>query len=158
MATQKGSVHAVGNLNSKEVRTIPEVKASADVENYTLVELSYNGSGERVATTLTDNTKDGFLACAVEILYDNEAMKEFYVKAGEFFRIVHLLKGLRFETSAYTGTPVLGQYVSFDTTAKKFKVDGATASATAKNTFQIVDINTAEFGFGVPTIRLEVLK
>jgi hypothetical protein len=157
MATQKGSVHAVGNLNSSQVVTIGEVKAGASLENYTLVELSYNGSGERVANYLSDITKTGYLACAVEVLYDSEQLKEYYIGSGEYFRTVHIQRGLRFETSSYTGTPVNGQFAHFDPATKKFVVDGAVASATAKNNFLIVDANTAEYGFGLPTVRLEAL-
>lgn len=157
MAIEKFGTHAVGNLNSRHTVTIPEIKAGENIENYTLVELAYDGSGKRVAKELTDNTKTGYLACAVEILYDNEPMKEFYVGNGEYFRVVHLEKGLRFETSAYSGTAVKGQFAHYDPATKKFVVD-VTESATAKNTFLIADVNTAEYGFGLPTVRLEVLK
>lgn len=154
MATQKGSTHSVGNLNSSLVRTVPEVIAGKNVENYTLVEVSYI-NGERVAETLKDSAKEGFLACAVEILYDNEPMKEFYVGQGEYFRIVHLDKGVRFETSAFTGVPAVGKYASFDPASEKFLVEDV-PSVSAKNVFQIVDVLEGEYGFGLPMVRLEV--
>lgn len=157
MATQKYSSHAVGNLNSKEdVLTIPEVKAGADLDNYTLVELTHDGSGVRVATQLSDITKKSYLACAVEVLYDNEFLKEFYIGTGEFFRAIHLKAGVRFESSAYTGTPVVGQFAHFDPATKKFVVD-AVKNATAVNNFLIVDIVALDYSIGVPALRLEVL-
>ena len=155
MATQKNSVHAVGNLNSKHVVTIPEVKAGADIENYTLVELNYV-DGERIASPLTDATKEGFLACAVEVLYDGEAMREFYVGKDEFFRVVHLEKGVRFETSAFSGTPALGKYATYEPASDKF-VFSDTVNSTVKKNFQVVDILANEYGFGLPMVRLETL-
>lgn len=156
MATQKNSVHAVGNLNSKDVRTVPEVMASENLENYTMGQLFYE-NGIRKVKTATDNTKEGVLVCAVEVLYDDEAMKEFYVGKDEYTRVIHFDKGVRFETSAYDGTPVMGQFAHFDTTLDKYVVE-AVESATAKHTFEIVDILTGEYGFGLPMIRLEVIK
>jgi hypothetical protein len=158
MAIQKLGNHEVGNLNSKDVRTVPEVMAGADVDNYTLVELAYDGNGVRKAVPLSDATaKTGYLACAVEILYDNEPLQEFYVANGEYFRVIHLDKGVRFETSAFSGTPVLGQFAHFDPASKKFVLESA-ESGTAKHTFQIADILTGEYGFGKDMVRLEERK
>lgn len=161
MATQKNSVHAVGNLNSSLVRTIPEIKAGEALENYSLVKLAHNGNGERIATYLADATKKGVLVAAVEVMYDGESMQEFYVGNGEYFRPVHLDKGVRFETSLFNqivGTdPAVGQYASWDATAKKFKLE-ATESATAAQTFEVVAVLTGEYGFGQNAVRLEVIK
>lgn len=157
MATQKGSKHSVGNLNSRDVRTIPEVMAGANIENYTLVSLAHV-DGVRKASPLADNTADGYLACAVEILYDNEKKEEFYVGEGEYFRIIHLPKGIRFETSAFTGTPAIGQVASFDPTNAVFTLGVDPALDTAKNHFEVVDILDGEYGFGLPMVRLEVIK
>ena len=161
MATQKNSVHAVGNLNSSLVRTIPEIKAGENLENYSLVKLAHNANGERIATYLADATKKGVLAAAVEVMYDGEAVSEFYIGNGEYFRAVQPDKGVRFETSNYNqiaGTaPAVGQFASFDATAKKFKLE-AVESATAAQTFEVVDVLNGEYGFGLPMVRLEVIK
>lgn len=156
MATQKYSVHSVGNLNSRDVRTIPEVMAGENLENYTLGELYYD-SGIRKVKTLTDATKESVLICAVEVLYDGEALKEYYPATSEYIRVIHNDKGVRFETSSYTGTPTIGQFASWDSATKKFKME-AVESATAKNTFTVVDILSGEYGFGLPMVRLEIKK
>lgn len=160
MATQKGSTHSVGNLNSREVLTVPEVKAGANLENYTLVELGYV-DGERIAQPLSDPANESFLACAVEVLYDNEMMKEFYIGQGEYLRVVHVRKGLRFETSAFTqisGTaPAKGQFASFDVAEKKFQLEVA-ENATAKHTFRVVEVLDGEYGFGLKAVGLEAIK
>jgi hypothetical protein len=160
MAIEKNGTHSVGNLNSYNVRTIPEVVAGADIDNYTLVELAY-ADGVRTATQLDPNTATGYLICSDEVRYDGEQYKEFYNGTGEFVRVIHLDKGVRFDTSAYAQieatAPAVGQFASWDATAKKFQLE-ATESATAKNTFMVVDINAAEYGLGVSNVRLEILK
>lgn len=157
MAIEKFGNHEVGNLNSRQVVTVPEIKAGENIENYTLVDLAFDANGDRIATSLSDNTKYGYLACAVEILYDNEPMKEFYIGKDEYFRIVELKSGLRFETSAFSGTGAKGKFAHFDATAKKFVIDDA-EDALALNTFQVVDVLNGEYGFGKAMVRLEVLK
>lgn len=163
MATQKGSVHSVGNLNSKDIRTIPEVVANGDIENYTLGELSFVG-GVRKVTPLSDATKEGVLVCAVEVLYDNEQLKEFYVGTGEYTRVIKLEDGVRFDTSAYSldagiTAPAVGQVAEFDTASEKFVLKTALNTATpTANAFEVVDVNSGEYGFGLPTVRLEVIR
>lgn len=160
MATQKGSTHSVGNVNSRELLTVPEVKAGANIENYTLVELGFVG-GERIAQPLSDPANESYLACAVEVLYDNEMMKEFYIGQGEYLRVAHVRKGLRFETSAFvpiSGTaPADGQFASYDVAEDKFKLELA-ENGTAKHTFRVVDVLDGEYGFGLKAVRLEVIK
>jgi hypothetical protein len=160
MAIEKFGTHAVGNLNSRHVVTIPEVMAKEALENYSLVEFVYEG-GVRKAQPLSDATKKGFLACAVEILYGNEPMKEFYIGAGEYFRTIHAETGVRFETSGFVQitavAPAVGQYASWDATAKKFQLE-AVASATSAQVFQVVDVLNGEYGFGLPMVRLETVK
>lgn len=159
MATVKNSKHAVGNLNSSDVLTIPEVFAGEDLENYSLVELAYDGD-VRKATYL--NTGDeAYLLCAVEVMYDGEMLIEFYPANGEGVRVVHLKQGLRFETSnfeAISGTaPARGQYAEWDATAKKFQLLATPSGlAPAGKVFKVVNVGTGEFGFGVPLVRLEV--
>lgn len=159
MATQKYTTHSVGQINSSSplVVTVPFVKASADIENYTIVELSYNGNGERVASTLADVTHDGYLASAIEVMYDNELLREFYVGNGEYFRVIKLQKGLRFESSSYSGTVAVGSFAHFDPTTKKFVIDGATQSATAKNIFQVVASVPYDWSVGAVSVRFEVV-
>lgn len=161
MATQKNTLHSVGNLNSFHVVTIPEVFAGEDLENYSLVELSYNVDGTREAKYLNNGT-EAYLLAAVEVMYDGEQFTEFYVGEGEGVRVVHLEKGLRFETSNYvqiSGTaPAKGQYAEWDKTAKKFQLMASpSGSAPAGKVFQVVDVNSLEYTLGATTVRLEVL-
>lgn len=161
MAIDKTKVHAVGNINSSHVVTIPEVFAGEDLENYSLVELSYNGD-VREAKYASDTATKAYLLCAVEVMYDNEQLTEFYVKQGEACRVIHLEQGVRFETSNFNPisgtTPARGQYASWDATAKKFQLS-ATVPATpvAGLVFQVVDVSSGDLVFGVPMVRLEVL-
>lgn len=157
MATQKYTIHSVGQINSNEdVVTVPFVKAGADIENYTLVELTRDVNGERVATYLSDVTHDSFLVCAIEVMYDNELLREFYIGNGEYFRAIQLRKGNRFETSSFGGSPVVGQFAHFDPVTKKFVMD-ATPNATAKNNFAVVANVPYDWSVGAVSVRLEVL-
>lgn len=159
MATQKNSVHSVGNVNSNDIRTIPEVFAGENLENYSVVELAYVGD-KRTATYLNAGTA-GYLACAVEVMYDDELFTEFYVGSGEGLRVIHLDKGVRFETSNFTqisGTaPARGQFAEWDKTTKKFKLS-ATAPATPALglVLKVVDVTNGDFGFGVNMVRFEI--
>ncbi|MGG0308440.1 hypothetical protein ABEY43_06500 [Priestia megaterium] len=159
MATQKKSVHSVGNINSSDIRTIPEVFAGADLENYSLVELAYVGD-KRTASYLNSGSV-AYLLCAVEVMYDNELFTEFYVGAGEGGRVIHLDKGVRFETTNFaqiSGTaPARGQYAEWDKTAKKFKLLAApSGTAPAGAVFKVVNVGTSAYGFGAPMVRFEV--
>lgn len=160
MATLKGSTHAVGNINSINVRTIPEVFAGADLDNYTMVELAFV-NGVRTATQLTPNTDRGYLICSDEVRYDGEQYKEFYNGNGEAVRVIYVSPGVRFDTSAYvqiSGTaPAVGQFASWDASAKKYQLEAA-ESGSALNTFEVVGINTAEYSLGLATVKLSVLK
>lgn len=150
--------HNVGSLNSLRVVTVPNVKMSGNEDNWTLVELSYV-NGERVATAINAETTDvAYLLCSEEVIYDTErdAFINFYNGDGEYVRVTIIKQGLRFECSNYTGTPVAGHFAHFDTATKKFVIDGATKSGTAKNVFQITDILATEYTLGAACIRLEV--
>lgn len=160
MATQKDTLHSVGNLNSFHVVTIPEVFAGENLENYSLVELNYDAEGNRKATYL--NTADkGYLVCAVEVMYDNEEMTEFYVGSGEGIRVINLEEGVRFETTNFeqiSGTaPARNQFAEWDATAKKFQLLSApSGTAPAGLVFKVVDVVASQYGFGELMCRLEV--
>ncbi len=159
MAIDKTKVHSVGNINSRHIVTIPEVFAGEDLENYSLVELSYDGN-KRKATYL-DTGDDAYLLCAVEVMYDNESYKDFYVGKDEGCRVIHLEKGVRFETTNFEQisgvAPARGQYAEWDATAKKFQLMSApSGTAPADKVFEVVNVSTGEYGFGALMVRLQV--
>lgn len=158
MATVKKSTHGVGSLNSHNVIDIPEVFAGTDLENYTLVELSTVG-GVRTSNYLNGATKKPYLACAVEIMYDGEQYKEFYIGQGEAHRTVEVKGSLRFDTSNYTqisGTaPAKGQFASWDFATKKFVLSATVPATPAGGVhFEVVDVD-GYGNLGLPTVRLE---
>lgn len=160
MAIDKTKLHAVGNLNSSQVRTVPNVFANEDLENYAMVELFYE-DGVRKAKYATTTTEEGFLAPAVEVMYDNERFSDFYIGKGEGTRIVQLDQGVRFETSNYkevAGTsPTVGQFASWDEALKTYQLSAtAPASAVGGKTLLVVDVVAGSYGFGQPMIRFEV--
>lgn len=154
--TNNNGSHAVGNLNSIKVRTIANgAKFTEDVDNFTLCELSFDADGQRTASQLSAVANKGYLVAAVERMYLGEHISHFYNAADEFGRIVILDEGVRFDTSAFTGTPQAGQDAHFDPTTKKFLVhDGSHLDfAGAANKFKVVDFGSH---FGKATVRLEV--
>lgn len=158
MAINKYKLHSVGNLNSSQVRTVPYIFASEDLENYSAVELFVDTDGVRKAKYPTAGAKDIYLAPAVEVYYDGEGNQHFYIGKGEGTRIVQFDQGVRFETSNFDGTPTIGHFASWDATTKKYKIDGATAnvSPVGGKVFEIVAKVASEYGLGLPSIRLEV--
>ena len=156
-ALNNRGTHAVGNLNSIHVRTLPYgAILTEDADNFVLVALGFNDEGERTASILDDATKDSYLLASPERVYLGEHIANFYNGEGERGRIVHLDKGLRFETSAFKATePKNGDSAHFDATTKKFLVhDGAHADfATADKKFLVVEVTNA---FGQEVVRLEV--
>ena len=174
MATNKWNtasnqvVHTVGNLTSTH-KYVTDLANGAliteDVDNFVLAELGFNANGERTAKNLSAATVEGVLVAAPERRYLGEALKEFYVGAGERGRVVFLTKGLRFQSSAFAkgaGVTAIeeGMFAHFDVTTKKFLVHDGThaAYATAKNKFLVLtgDDNLYH-GLGVPAIHLEVI-
>lgn len=159
--------HTVGNITSthKYVQDVPNgALFTEDVDNFVLAELGFNAEGERTAKNLTAETVEGFLVAAPERRYLGESLSEFYVGAGERGRVVHLTKGLRFDTSAYDvdagKSVVAGAKAHFDVTLKKFLIhDGTHANYDgAKNKFHLVsNEDDIEFTLGVPTVRFEVI-
>lgn len=160
MAIDKSKkVHAVGNLNSSQVRTVPYVFASEDLENYSAVELFYQ-DGVRKAKYATAEATEIYLVAAVEVAYDDEAFTQFYIGKDEGARTAQFDKGVRFETSNFaqiSGTaPAKGQYASWDATAKTYQLSASAPSTPVGNkVFEVVDIVAGAYGFGQNMIRLE---
>ncbi|MBD1379208.1 hypothetical protein [Metabacillus arenae] len=163
--------HAVGNLNSLKVKTVANgaIVENADIDNFTLVQLSFNADGERVARQLSAVTNKSYLIAAPETRYMGEAMTDFYNAVGDRARIVVLEAAYtRFETSAYslnTGVTEItnGQVAHFDPATKKFiisasgtpHVDYANASAKFLVVSNEEDI---AYTFGKPMVRFEVIE
>lgn len=163
--------HAVGNLNSWKVRTLPygAIVDTAPIDNFTWVELGFNADGERICKQLSANANKGYLVAAPERRYiEGEQMCDFYNAVGEPVRIVLPDLGLRFETSAYSLNAgvtevVNGQVAHFDVTTKKFIISDSGAAhadyATAGNQFVVVatDLET-DLIDGQTVVRLELTK
>lgn len=158
--------HTVGNITTshQHIQDVPNgAMFLEDVDNFTLAELGFAENGERTAKSLTDVTKEGFLVAAPERRYLGESMAEFFVGEGERGRVVHLTKGLRFDSSGFaldSTVPTLkaGVFAHFDTATKKFLIhDGKHADySKAKNKF-VVATNEESYGLGLPTVRFEVI-
>ncbi len=163
-ALQEVGKHAVGNLNSLKVKTVANgaLIEGADVDNFTLVELSFNADGERVAKQLSAVNKKSYLIAAPETRYLGEAIADFYNAVGDRARIVVLEPAYtRFETSAFTGTPENGKVAHFDPATKKFLIhDGSHADyATASAKFLVVNNEEdMEYTLGAATVRFEVIE
>lgn len=156
MAIDKTKLHAVGNLNSSQVRTVPYIFADENIENYSAVELFYDGD-VRKAKYATAGATDIYLAPAIEVYYDDEGNQHFYIGEGEGTRIVQFDKGVRFETSNYDGTPVKGHFASWDATAKKYKIEATAPTSPVGGTLlEVVEVVPSEYGFNVPMVRFEV--
>jgi hypothetical protein len=167
--TEKGT-HAVGNLCSLKIRTIPygAIVEGADIDNFTLVELGFNADGERTCKQLSDVTKKSYLIASPEVRNMGEEMVDFYNAVGEYARIVILDEGLRFDTSAYqlnTGVTEIqqGQVAHFDPATKKFIISSASSPhadyANARAKFLVVhNEEDLEYTNGMPLVRLEVIE
>lgn len=178
-ALQEVGNHAVGNLNSLKVKTVANgaLVEGDDIDNFTLVELSFNADGERVAKQLSDVTKKSYLIAAPETRYLGEAMADFYNGVGERSRIVILEEGYtRFDTSTFSlnvgdatsgGTKVAeikkGQVAHFDPATKKYIISDSASPATVYETasakFLVVNNEEdLEYTLGAPMVRLEVIE
>lgn len=125
--------HAVGNLNSLVVGTVTNgATAKVDVENYSLVKLSFNEtSGDREFEYISDLTDETYLVASSEEMFTvggvTESYADYYIGAGEKARIVYLKKGLRFEASNFelkSGTleAKKGMYAEWDLVKKKYVI------------------------------------
>jgi hypothetical protein len=163
--------HAVGNINSFKIRVLPYGAKvdTADIDNFTWVELGFNSDGERICKQLATKTTAGYLIAAPERRYiDGEQMSDFYNEVGESARIVLPDLGVRFETSAYTlntGVTELanGQVAHFDVTTKKYIISAAGAAhadyATSANQFVVVATDDETIAIdGQTLVRLEITK
>lgn len=173
MATQ--AFHAYKN---KDVRTVGNVTSShayvqdipngavllEDVDNFTLVELSFDANGERAASSLTDVAKKGYLIASPERRYLGELISEFYNGEGERGRIIILTEGLRFESSAFELSVVTevekGQFAHFDPATKKFLIHDGTHADYANAVNKLLVVSNEEditYTLGFPMVRFEVI-
>jgi hypothetical protein len=164
--------HEVGNLNNWNIKVLPygAIVTDAAVDNYTLVELSFNDDGERTCKQLAaKGTKAYLVAAPEERFIDGEQMVDFYNAVDDRARIVIMEAYVtRFETSAFAKNEGLeaitvGLPAHFDVTTKKFIIsDGTTNHADyAGSSAQFVVVATEddlEYTCGAALIRLEVTK
>lgn len=140
--------HAVGNINSWEIETFANgAICTENIDNFTLVEVSYNEGGEAVCSSLKAPTNRGLLICSPETRhFEFEEMCDFFNGKDEKARLSYLTEGKRFQTSAYsknTGVEAVkaGMVAHFDPATKKFIISKAgsahEAYATAGNQFVV---------------------
>lgn len=174
MATQrlksltKPVLHNVGQINSWKVRDIANgaIVASTPIDNYTIVELSFNSEGDRIASQLSDVKNKQYLIAGVERRYLGEQLAEFFNDVDERSRIIILDQGVRFESSAFTLNSGVtdvekGNVAHFDPTSKTYIVSSAVSPhadfAAASTKFTVVgDTEDTSGNFVKETIRLEV--
>ena len=165
--------HAVGNLNHWNKSLVNEgAIATEDVENFSIVELSFNEKGERVYSYLKDKATKGYLIAAVEDYMEEygEDLGNFYNEAGERGRIVVLEPMVtRFDVSNYeaddksgSAKPIAnGMKVHWDVAGKKFIVSNGSVThsdyATSANQFVVVNADSVVLD-GMQTIRIECVK
>lgn len=162
--------HEVGNISSWNVRLLADgaIVDTADIDNFTLVELGFNSDGERICKQLSAATKKGYLIAAPETRYINgEPMVNFFNAVGERARIIFLDEGFHFETSAYSlnsgVSAVANGYVAhFDPTTKKFIISNPASAhadyATAVDKFTVVSSESdLEYLCGKAVVKLEVM-
>lgn len=164
--------HEVGNLSSLKIKTVAHgaVIVGADVDNFTLVELSgFNADGRRTAKQLSAKANKAYLIAAPETRYLGEEMVDYYNAVGDDARIV-ILEPLytRYDTSAYTlNTGVTeiaqGQVAHFDVATKKYIISaaGAPHADYAGSSAQFLVVSNEEdieYTLGKATVRLEVAK
>lgn len=160
--------HAVGELNNWGVDVINlGAIATADMDNYTVVELGFNADGERTCSPLTDKANKGYLLASVEdYLGEFETISSFFVGKDEKARIVRFVEGKRFATTGYSlndsAKPVKeGQVAHFDVTTKKYIISNGTTNhadyADSKLKLVVVkaDANTID---GLQKVRFEVVE
>lgn len=170
-ALQEVGKHATGNLNSLKVKTVANgaIIDGAPVDNFTLVELGFNGDGERIAKQLSDKANKAYLVATPETRYLGEAITDFYNEVGERVRIVVLEANYtRFDTSAFTKNAGVaeiknGQVAHFDPATKKFIIStaGSAHADYADSSAQFIVVSNEDdmqYTQGQPLVRLEVAK
>lgn len=162
--------HNVGTLNNWTKEIINQgaiVGGSEAIDNFQLVELSFNDNGERICTPLSATTKKGFLIASVEDYLEElgETISGFYNEVGERARIFVLSPTRRLEVSNFSKDDSSkeiknGQKVHYDATTKKYVISNGASDntnyATAKNQFVVVDCDCTSLD-GQALIRLEVV-
>lgn len=148
--------HNVGSINDWEVvgkLFAGGAKATVDLDNYIVVSVAYDTTGEATITPLADKTKKGLLVCAVEQVLDQfgEQLCDFYVATGERARVIYQPTGTRFQVSNYSlnaGVTEVkaGLVAHYDPATKKYIIsDPASAHAdyaTAGNKYTVHAVET----------------
>lgn len=162
--------HNVGTLNNWTKEVINQgaiVGGSVSIDNFQLVELSFNANGERICTPLSATTVKGYLIASVEEYLEEmgETISGFYNEVGDRARIFVMNPTRRVEVSNFAKADVAkeiknGQKVHYDATTKKYIISNGTTDhadyATAKNQFIVVDNDCTSLD-GQDLIRLEVI-
>lgn len=156
----------VGNINNWQIRTLNHgALCTEDIDNFTIVQLGHDENGERTASYLKDVENKGYLIASPERRYLGEQIDEFFNGEGERARIIYLIEGLRFESSAFELDGVeeieRGLYAHFNPETKKFSIhDGDNEDfAKAKDKFLVVNSEEdLEYTLGQYQVRFEVIK
>lgn len=144
----RSNLHNVGSLNNWGKTVLNQgAIAKEKMDNFTLVTLGFNASGEREATPLANNTTKGYLvASPEEYVREYESISSFFNGQGERVRTVTLEPGVRFECSNVDfdkktgnaptdGHPLKnGQHAHYDHTSKKFIISNDAAAVPSTNT------------------------
>ena len=144
----RSNLHNVGSLNNWGKTVLNQgAVAKEKMDNFTLVTLGFNASGEREATPLANNTTKGYLvASPEEYMREYESISSFFNGQGERVRIVTLESGVRFECSnvdfdqktngAPTSTDPLknGHHAHYDYASKKFIISNHASAVPSSNT------------------------
>ena len=139
----RSNLHNVGSLNNWGKTALNQgAVAKEKMDNFTLVTLGFNASGEREAALLTNNTTKRYLvASPEEYMREYESISSFFNGQGERVRIVTLEPGVRFECSNVdfdqktnnapaSGHPLKnGQHAHYDYASKKFMISNHTSAA-----------------------------
>ena len=173
MKNLRKNLHNVGSLNnwSKKVLNQGAKVATAAINNFELVELSFNDAGERICKSLSDTNKKCYLVETPEdYIKEYESISSFFNDVDEMARIVKLEEGVRFECSNYalesddtSAHPLKnGMKVHYDHATKKFKISNQTPNgmngySTAGNQFIVVDKDCVSID-GQSIVRFEVTK
>lgn len=166
------NLHNVGSLNnwSKKVLNQGAKVDTAAIDNFELVELSFNTAGERICKSLPNSTTKGYLVATPEdYMSEYESISSFFNDVDEMARIVKLEEGMRFECSNFVGAntdlvakPIKnGQKAHYDHNTKKFKISNNGSEdagyGAAANQFVVVDANCVSID-GQSVVRFEVTK
>ena len=101
MKNLRQNLHNVGNLNNWKKKSLNQgAIALSNMDNFTLVQVSFNAAGERVVDHIgAIGTKGWLVATPEEYMQEYETISSFYNGTGEKVRIVKMTPGMRFECS-----------------------------------------------------------